>query len=759
MALNTHPLAGEERIVSTAQERVADLIEQGLVTRDELLDLLRSMQEIRSFEETIYELYRAGRVKGASHLSAGQEAVPVGAVAAIGENDLISSTHRGHGHCGAIGNLHAKTDEERQEHWNRMMAELMGKVTGYCKGRGGSMHIADVERGNLGATGIVGGNIPIATGAALAEKLKQSGAVVLCFFGDGATNTGAFHEAVNMGSALLGGLPVVYICENNMYGMSVPFHEKSVELAGRASRIKHVAHRAAAYGIPGVIVDGMDVLAVKRVVRDAVERARAGLGPTLVEAKCYRWYGHSFSDQRAYRTREEERQWRERDPIETLKARLVREGIFTQEEVDAVIEKAKATIEEATRYGFDSPYPEPARVLDDVYVPRDEQEWQRQRKDEEVLRAKVRPVEEALLDAAFQEAEPNAKLVLPRVGRDAAKAIEERFGMPIIPYVQALVDAQREEMRRDYRVFIMGEDVGIYGGAYAATRGLLEEFGPERVIDTAISEAAIAGAAVGAAMRGTRPIAEIMYIDFATIASDQIIHNMCHNRYMFGGKTKVPAVLRTEGGVGRSFAATHSESLEAWFLHIPGIYIVMPSTPYDAKGLLKAAIRDENPVMFIEHKALYSGVMGPVPTEEYVIPLGVADVKRSGTDVTIVAYSRMLHFAMHAARVLERDGISAEVVDPRTLHPLDLDTLCRSLRKTGRLITVSEGYPRCGVGPEIVRQMMEYRFPDGWTGFDCLDAPPICLSGKDCPIPMSPPLEEVAVPTVADIVDAARRIC
>jgi 2-oxoisovalerate dehydrogenase E1 component len=758
MAVDIH-LEIPKEPVSTSRERIQDLIEQGLVTRDELLDMLRSMQEIRAFEETIYNLYREGKIKGASHLSAGQEAVPVGAIAAITEKDLISSTHRGHGHCGAIGNLHAKTEEQRQEHWNRMMAELMGKVTGYCKGRGGSMHIADVEHGNLGATGIVGGNIPVATGAALAETLKGTGAVVLCFFGDGAANTGAFHESLNMGSTLLGGLPVVYICENNMYGMSVPFHHKSVELAGRASNIEHVAQRAAAYGIPGVIVDGMDVLAVKRVVKEAVERARRGLGPTLIEAKCYRWYGHSFSDQRAYRTREEERQWRERCPIETLKRRLVEEGIFSQDEVEAVIQKANATIEEATRFGFESPYPDPAGVLDDVYAPRDEAAWQQQKKEEEQLRARVRPAEQAVLEAAFAEAPPDAKLVLPRVDRETAKEIEKRFGMPVIPYVQAIVEAQREEMRRDERVFIMGEDVGIYGGAYAATRGLIEEFGPRRVIDTAISEAAVAGAAVGAAMRGTRPIAEIMYIDFATIASDQIVHNMCHNRYMFGGKTKVPAVIRTEGGVGRSFAATHSESLEAWFLHIPGIYIVMPSTPYDAKGLLKAAIREENPVMFIEHKALYSGVMGPVPTEEYVIPLGVADVKRPGTDVTIVAYSRMLHFAMHAARILERDGISAEVVDPRTLHPLDLETLCNSLRKTGRLITVSEGYPRCGVGPEIVRQMMEYRFADGWTGFDCLDAPPICLSGKDCPIPMSPPLEEVAVPTVAEIVNAARSIC
>ncbi|MBP6964287.1 MAG: alpha-ketoacid dehydrogenase subunit beta [Armatimonadetes bacterium] len=330
--------------------------------------------------------------------------------------------------------------------------------------------------------------------------------------------------------------------------------------------------------------------------------------------------------------------------------------------------------------------------------------------------------------------------------------------MPVITFGQAIVDAQRDEMKRDKTVFIMGEDVGLYGGAYAATRGLYAEFGPERVIDTAISEAAVAGAAAAAAMRGMRPISEIMYIDFLTIASDQIVHNMAYNRYMFGGKTKVPTVLRTEGGVGRSIAAHHSESLEAWLVHIPGLFVVMPSTPYDAKGLLKAAIRDDNPVIFIEHKVLYSGVMGPVPTDDYIIPLGVADIKRKGTDATIVAYSRQLHFAMDAALELEKEGISVEVIDPRTLKPLDVETIANSVKKTGRLITVSEGFVRCGIGSEIVRDVSEYRFADGTLCFDYLDAPPVVLAGKDVPIPMSEPLEDAVVPKRDDIVAAVKSV-
>lgn len=721
-------------------------------SKAELLDYLRQMYEIRSFEDTVYKLLREGTIKGASHLYAGQEAVAVGAISLLEERDVIASTHRGHGHCGAMGDFHARKlgEKARQEHWDKMMAELMGKSTGYCRGRGGSMHIADVQKGNLGSTGIVGGNIPIATGGALAEKILNTGAVTLCFFGDGATNTGSFHEALNMGSAMLCGLPIVYICENNLYGMSVPFHDKSVACAGQASKIVDIADRASAYGMPSIICDGMDVIEVRKAVKEAIDRARKGDGPTLVECKTYRWYGHSSSDQRAYRTREEEAEWHARDPITVLRDRLTKDGIATEKELDEVQAIAYKTIEDATKFALESPYPDVSELYDDVYVPVDKQKLAADIAAEQKVLPKISQIE--------AEVRRTAGGTLPKLKASDAKALEEKFGIPIKTYGQALVDAQREEMKRDERVIIMGEDVGLYGGAYAATRGLYDEFGPMRVIDTAISEAAIVGAAGGAAMRGLRPVAEIMYIDFLTISSDQLIHNLGYNRYMFGGKTKVPAVVRTEGGVGRSIAAHHSESLEAMFLHIPGLYVVMPSTPYDAKGLLKAAIRDDNPVLFIEHKVMYSGVMGPVPDDDYIIPLGVADIKRSGTDATIVAYCRMLHFAMDAAEKLAAEGINVEVIDPRTLNPLDIGCIAKSVRKTGRLITVSEGFPRCGVGPEIARQLFDYKFEDGSTGFDYLDAQPVFLSGKDCPIPMSEPLEDACVPRVPDIVEAVKAI-
>ncbi len=318
-----------------------------------------------------------------------------------------------------------------------------------------------------------------------------------------------------------------------------------------------------------------------------------------------------------------------------------------------------------------------------------------------------------------------------------------------IYYRQALNEALGEEMERDERVFLMGEDIAIYGGAYGVTKGLYEKFGEERVRDTAISEAAIAGAAAGAAMTGMRPVAEIMYIDFSTIAADEIINIVAKNRYMFGGKTTVPVVLRTEGGTGRGIAAHHSQSLESWYVHIPGLYVVMPSTPYDAKGLLKSSIRDDNPVMFIEHKMLY-GMKGPVPEEDYTVPLGVADVKREGKDVTIIAYSRMALLAVEAANELSGGGIECEVIDLRTLKPLDIDTIMTSVKKTGKAIVVSEACKTGGFAGEVVSQIVE-------LGFDYLDAPVVRVAGADVPIPMSPTLEEVAVPRVVDIVEAVKK--
>ncbi len=296
----------------------------------------------------------------------------------------------------------------------------------------------------------------------------------------------------------------------------------------------------------------------------------------------------------------------------------------------------------------------------------------------------------------------------------------------------------------------MGEDVGLYGGAYGATRGLWQEFGDWKVIDTPISEATIGGAAVGAAMAGMRPIAEIMYVDFTPLAMDQIANQGAKNRYMFGGKTSVPMVIRTEGGAGRAIAAHHSQSLEALWTHFPGIYVVMPSTPYDAKGLLKAAIRDDNPVMFIEHKMLYKE-KGRVPEEDYIIPLGVADIKRPGKDISLVTYSRMVYRALEAAQEMEKEGIDVEVVDLRSLKPLDIDTIIQSVKKTGRLVGLTEGYENTSFINEVMAQVND-------LAFDYLDAPMVRVAALNVPVPRAEILEDMAIPNVARIMAACRKV-
>ncbi|MHC5056526.1 MAG: alpha-ketoacid dehydrogenase subunit beta [Planctomycetota bacterium] len=322
--------------------------------------------------------------------------------------------------------------------------------------------------------------------------------------------------------------------------------------------------------------------------------------------------------------------------------------------------------------------------------------------------------------------------------------------MPERSYGEAIGDALAEEMRRDSKVFIMGEDVGLYGGAYGATRGLFDEFGPDRVRDTPISEMAITGAATGAAMAGYRPVAEIMYMDFMTLAMDQFVNQAAKNRYMFGGKTTVPMVLRTEGGAGRGIAAQHSQSLEAWFLHAPGVLVAMPATPYDAKGMLKTAIRSDDPVLFAEHKMLYK-TKGEVPDDDYTIPFGRAAVRREGSDITIVSYSRMSLVAMEAGDLLAGERIDAEVIDLRTIKPLDMATVLESVRKTGRVVLVSEGCRTGNAVCEIAMRINEH-------AFDFLDAPMKRVCSSDTPVPMSPALEAEMVPTPEKIAAAAREL-
>jgi pyruvate dehydrogenase E1 component beta subunit len=322
--------------------------------------------------------------------------------------------------------------------------------------------------------------------------------------------------------------------------------------------------------------------------------------------------------------------------------------------------------------------------------------------------------------------------------------------VPEIRYYEAVSQALFEEMERDEDVFLLGEDVGLVGGTFRATEGLMAEFGSRRVRDTPIAEAAIVGIGIGAAVAGLRPVAELMTLNFGIVAMDQIINHVCKMRYMFGGGVTLPMVIRAAAGGGTQKAAQHSHSIESWFMNSPGIRVVMPSTPYDLKGLLKTAIRSDDPVLFIEHEALYS-MKGEVPDEEYLLPFGVAEVKRPGRDVTIVAWSKMVHESLRAAEILAAEGIEVEVVDPRTLDPLDIDTILSSVARTRRAVIVEEGWRNVGVGAELSSRIHEHLFYD-------LDAPVQRVAAADVPTPYSKPLEKLALPDAAKIVDAVLKI-
>jgi len=687
-------MAGE--VVQLPTESFVDL------SRGQLIEMLSRMYLIRAFEEAAHQLYFAGKVHGTMHLYVGEEAVAVGAISALRPDDYVTSTHRGHGHAIAKGqDVHA------------MMAELLGKNTGVCRGRGGSMHMANLDLGILGANGIVAGGIPLAVGAGLSLQIQGTGQVVLCFFGDGAANIGNFHEALNM--AAIWNLPVVFLCENNQYAMSMP--------AQRAVAAPHVADRASAYDIPGATIDGMDVLAVYQAVGEAAARARYGEGPTLLEAVTYRYLGHSKSDKQVYRTKEEVQEWRKRDPIDRFRVWLIEQGNLTQTEADELEVQAAASIEDAIAFAESSPEPSVANLLKDVY-------------------------------AEEPEVAANPDRALPTWIRStfgSATPVAPSSGQRELTYAEALREAMVQAMEGDSRVFLIGEDIGVYGGAFGVTQGLVDRFGPDRVRDTPISENTIAGAAVGASMAGMRPIAEMQFMDFVTLAMEQMVLQGAKIRYMFGGRATVSMVLRLPGGSGTGAAAQHSESLESWFVNVPGLKVVAPATPYDAKGLLLASIADNNPVIFVEHKLLYR-TRGPVPEGPYLVPLGRADVKRVGQDVTVVAASIMVPRSLEAAGRLAQEGIEVEVVDLRTLKPYDAETIVGSVKKTGRLLIVHEAPLIGGYGGEIAARIAQS------DAFAYLEAPIIRLGGADVPIPYNPTLERAAVPQVEDIVEAARKL-
>ncbi len=638
------------------------------------------MLVIRGFEERVSALYRDGEVPGFVHLSIGQEAAAVGACWPLGPADVITSTHRGHGHCLAKG-LEPLG----------MFAELMGRDEGTNRGRGGSMHIADPRLGILGANGIVAAGVPIAVGAATASQLRADGAVAVAFFGDGAPAQGAFHEAMNL--AAVWQLPVVFFCENNGYA---EFSPASTQHGASLER------RAAGYGIRYHSVDGNDVVATADVMDGVVDAVRSGGGPVVVEATTFRWHGHYEGDPERYRTNDEVEEWKGRDPLLVHEARLRHAGIG-DDELKALQSSVAEQLDAAVEQARDLALPDPATVTDFV------------------LRA--RP----------QYPEP------PAPPADA----------PVFRMMDAVHDALEAELERDDRVFVAGIDVGEGGNVFGLTRGLRDRFGA-RVRDTPISETAIMGLGVGSAMAGMRPVVELMYLDFVGVCFDQLLNQAAKLPFMTGGNAEMAMVVRTQFGAGRSSGSQHSQSLEALLAHVPGLTVVMPSTPSDTYGLLRAAIQDPNPVIFIENRLLY-GMKGPRPSADHIVPIGVSAVVRPGTDVTVVSVSRMVHEAVAAAEALGEEGISVEVVDLRTVAPLDMGPVLESVRRTGRLLVAHEAVVPFGIGAEIVATVAREAFWD-------LDAPIQRVGAAASPAPYSPGLERAWLPDRDDIAAAVRHL-
>ncbi len=660
----------------------------GLDTEKMLL-LFERMTLLRRFELAAQVACRRGETPGFLHLYIGQEATAVGICAHLRRTDWITSTHRGHGHALAKG-MSPRT----------LIAELYGRRDGSVGGRGGTMHLYDRSVGLFGTNGVVGAGAPHAVGAAISARYRGTDGVAVAFFGDGATSHGAFHEALNFAGVRRA--PVILLCENNLYATATPLASVTLN--------PEIATRAAAYGIPGVAVDGNDVIAVWSVMQEAAERARQGEGPTLVEAKTYRTVGHHEGDAvvGTYRTQSEIDQWAARDPVTNFRARLIDEfGLATESALAEIERHVDDEVRDAVEHARASAEPDPATVRRHVYAD--------PINPPEALRA-------ARVDATTTETS----------------------------WLDAVRDAIAEEMRRERNLIYFGEGTGERGGTFAHTKGLYQEFGADRMVDTPICEMGFTGAAIGAAATGVRVIADLMFADFLFEAAGQIVLQGAKLRYMSNGQMTAPVVIRVGSGTVRSAGPHHSGTYHPVWAHIPGLIVCMPATPADAKGLMKTALRAGDPVIFMESKSLFAS-KGPVPDGEHFVPFGLARIARRGRDITIASCGQLVHRALEAAEILASEGIEAEIIDLRTIQPLDVDTVAESVTRTHRLLVVDEGWPMMGLGAELGQAMNE-------LAFDQLDGPVARLHTDPVTHPFAPSLEGAMVVTAARIVARVRDV-
>jgi 2-oxoisovalerate dehydrogenase E1 component len=681
--------------------------------------LLFTIRLINTFENQLLRLDGDGCVWGPLHTSVGQEAVAAATIAALSRGDKIAGSHRGH-HVFLAKVLDHVLDPDwnpaqdpfpgnGQEVVRRTLAEIMGLAPGYCGGRGGSMHLRHPEAGVLGTNAIVGGGIPLATGAAFAEHHRKTDNIVVCYFGDGAANQGSFHEAANL--AGLWRLPIIYLVENNQYAVGTRSDE--------ASAVPDLSLRGASYAMRARIVTGHDVVALYEGVRSEAERVRAGEGPCLIEVKCYRHYHHKGDrpgSAYGYRSREEEEQHLELDPLQTLPRDLQSAGLLTGEQVAQIVGMADQAVLQAV--GDCTVGESPRQVRGELWP------------DPSSAGLGLRSEAGELEDLRYREIEDFDKLAP-------------------MPFSEAMAAVAGRWMERDGDVVVLGEEVANFGGgAYGATKGLPQRF-PRQVVNTPISEAGFVGLACGAAMSGLRTIVEIMFPDFALVAADQLFNQIAKARHMYGNTTDMPLVARTRIATGGGFGGQHSMDPVGLFALYPGWRIVAPSNAFDYVGLFNTAMHSLDPVLFLEHHSLY-GREFPVPEGnlDYCVPLNNARVVAQGADVTVLTYSSLTVRLLTLLEALGSRGVSAEIVDLRTvdLHGIDYATIGSSLEKTGVLAVVEEAAAGQGIGPRIAAEVSR-RF------FDQLDAPAACLASLDVPTSVSRALEAAVLISDEQILD------
>ena len=711
------PAAFWREIRPTAEDRAALDPATGLT-------MLAQMHLIRAFEEKVLELAAQGLVHGPAHSAVGQEGGAVGSAMAMRPGDQINGSHRAHhqflakalAHVAQTGiDPHAPFGDDLRELATRTLAEILGLSQGFCKGRGGSMHLRWAESGNLGTNAIVGGGVPMAAGAAWAHQRAGSGNVVYTYFGDGAVNIGSVLETMNMAAAWK--LPICFFIENNRYAVSTNVEEVTAET--------RLSARGLAFGIPSFKVDGMDALAVWLASDQANQIMRSGNGPTIIEADCYRYFhqngalpGSAFG----YRSKAEEAEWRARDPLDAMARDLRERQIIGADAVEALRENSVRMMEEIAS-GMIETADGKKRIVPAL--------WPMESFRDYGLRGDL----SEMTGARYEE----------EAGFAGAKTPDARF-------IDTVADVMTRRMDQDPRIVVMGEDVHrLKGGTNGATRGLSDRF-PDRCLGTPIAENAFTGLAAGMAADGrVRPVIEFMYPDFMWVAADQVFNQIGKFRHMFGGESPMPLVLRTKVAMGTGYGSQHSMDPAGVFATAPGWRIVAPSTPFDYVGLMNSALRCDDPVLVLEHVDLYAS-KGTAPADDfdYCIPLGKARIVREGGRMTILTYLAMVE---KTRQVVEEMGVDAEIIDLRSLDRagLDWDTIEASIRKTNSVLIVEQGALGTSYGGFLADELQR-------RVFDWLDQPIMRVHGGEASPSISKVLEQAAFARPGDIEAGIRQV-